>query len=160
MVSTEPSPTSQPPPSSPTPGGFVNPPSTMIEYVCPSRATFIANLTLEEYMPIAAVSRQRQCKSNLKASHKRVVEWALKHAESNPTKGVKFDYRFAADKDFGRMTSNSMMGIPRDIRGFVCVDEHIQEPVLTDLDMDNCHPTNLGVGHQKTRHHVPTNLRI
>eukprot|EP00966_Prymnesium_polylepis_P119782 2768088-Prymnesium_polylepis.1 len=115
----------------------------MVEYACPERATYIANLTLDDYKPIAAVSRQRLCKSNLKASHKRVVEWAMKHAESDLSKGVTFTYRFAADKEFGRMTSNSMMGIPRDIRGFVCIGNNNGEPVLTDLDMETCHPVIL-----------------
>lgn len=121
----------------------INPPTTMIEYACPKRANYIANLSLEDYKPIAAVSRQRQCQSDLKGSYKRVTEWALKHAESNLNKGVEFTYRFATGKDFGRMTSNSMMGIPRDIRGFVCISQETDEPVLTDLDMDNCHPVIL-----------------
>ena len=123
--------------------GQIHPPSTMIEFACPQRANFIANLTLDDYKPIAAVSRQRQCHSDLKGSFKRVREWALKHAESDLSKGVEFVYRFAAGKDFGRMASNSMMGIPRDIRGFVCVSQETGEPVLTDLDMDNCHPVIL-----------------
>ena len=121
----------------------INPPTTMIEFACPKRANYIANLTLEDYKPIASVSRQRQCQNDIKGSYKRVQEWALKHAESNLDVGVEFTYRFAAGKDFGRMTSNSMMGIPRDIRGFVCVSEETGQPVLTDLDMDNCHPVIL-----------------
>eukprot|EP00966_Prymnesium_polylepis_P224427 5191144-Prymnesium_polylepis.1 len=35
------------------------------------------------------------------------------------------------------------MGIPREIRGFVCIDEETKKPLLTDLDMDNCHPVIL-----------------
>ena len=121
---------------------MVNPPVSMIEYACPTRSTYVANLSLEQYKPIAAASRQRQCKTDLKGSHKRVVEWAIKHAKSNTEHGVQFQYRFACGKDFGRMTSNSMMGIPRDIRGFVCTSTDTG-PILTDLDMDNCHPTIL-----------------
>lgn len=122
---------------------YIDPPVVMVEYACPKRCTYIANLTLDDYKPIAAVSRQQQCKNNLKGSHKRVIEWAMKHAESDLSNGVTFKYRHGAGKDFGRMASNSMMGIPRDIRGFVCVSEDSQKPILTDLDMDNCHPTIL-----------------
>uniref|UniRef100_A0A7S4IDH3 Uncharacterized protein n=1 Tax=Prymnesium polylepis TaxID=72548 RepID=A0A7S4IDH3_9EUKA len=118
---------------------YIDPPHTMTEYACPKRAAFVANLTLDDYKPIAAVSRQRQCKSDLKGSHRRVVEWAMKHAESDLSNGHEFSYRHGPGKDFGRMASNSMMGIPRDIRGFVCIDEDTKVPILTDLDMDNCH---------------------
>jgi len=122
---------------------FIDPPLVMTEYACPKRSTYIANLTLEDYQPIAAVSRQKQCKSDLKGSYKRVVQWSMKHAQSNLSDGVDFKYRHAHGKDFGRMTSDSMMGIPRDIRGFVCISEETLKPILTDLDMDNCHPTIL-----------------
>ena len=115
---------------------YVDPPLSMIEYACQKRCTYIANLTLDQYKPIADVSRQRQCKNDLKGSHKRVVKWAIRHAESD---GVSFEYRHGVGKDFGRMVSDSMMGIPRDIRGFVCVSQDSQKPILTDLDMDNCH---------------------
>ena len=67
----------------------------------------------------------------------------MKHAESTISEGVEFSYRHAAGKDFGRMTSDSMMGIARDIRGFACIDEDTKKPILTDLDMDNCHPVIL-----------------
>ena len=122
---------------------FANPPTTMTEHVCTKRATYIANMTLEEYKPLAALSRQRQCQSNVKGSYKRVLEWALMHAQSTLLDGVDFTYRFAAGKDFGRMTSKSIQGIPRDIRGFVCINEDTRESTMTDLDMDNCHPVIL-----------------
>ena len=122
---------------------YIDPPLMMVEYACQKRCTYIANLTLDDYKPIAAVSRQRQCKNDLKGSHKRVVEWAMKHAESDLSIGVTFKYRHGVGKDFGRMASNSMMGVPRDIRGFVCVSQDSQKPILTDLDLDNCHPTIL-----------------
>jgi hypothetical protein len=119
----------------------VNPPFTMTEYACPQRALFVANLSLDEFMPIAASSKS--CKNDVKGSYRRVVEWASKHAESDLNTGVVFTYRFAEDKNFGRLTSKSMTAIPREIRGFVCVDETTRCPIMTDLDMDNAHPTIL-----------------
>jgi hypothetical protein len=113
----------------------------MTEYVNVQRATFVANLTFEAYKPICAASRQRQCHSDPKASYKRAVEWALQHASSKD--GVTFTYRFAEGKSFGRMTSNSLQGIPRDIRGFVCMDPDSGQSTMTDLDMNNCHPVIL-----------------
>ena len=115
----------------------------MTEYICPKRATYIANMSLEMYRPIAAVSRQRQCQTDVKGSYKRLITWAVQHASSKSDEGVTFHYRFAAGKDFGRMTSSSVQGIPRDIRGFVCISEDTKCATMTDLDMDNAHPTIL-----------------
>ena len=113
---------------------YVNPPMKMVEFVCEKRITFIANMTLDEFVPIANASRQLKSTKEL---HTKVIMWAMRHTEERE---CEFTYKHAAGKSFGRMTSNSMMGIPRDIRGFVCVSEDTGHPLLTDLDMDNCHP--------------------
>ena len=76
----------------------------MTEVVCPRRATYVANLTMEQYKPIAAVSRRHR--ADPKGTYRHVIEWALRHAEAPD--GVPFTYRFTPGKDFGRMTTGGL----------------------------------------------------
>ena len=50
---------------------FVNPPTAMVEYVCPQRANYIANLSFEEFKAIAVLSRQLE--TNPKAKGRTLV---------------------------------------------------------------------------------------
>ena len=131
-------------------GDFINPPQQMCEYVCPKRILQVANMTLVQYKPIAESSRKRLFKDDPKGSFNHMKRWALKHAAARSHEAVNFTYRFPNGKCFGRMGSDSIAGIARDIRGFVCIDEDTRMATMTDLDMNNCHPTILL--HESLRH--------
>jgi len=126
---------------------LINPPSSMTEYACPQRCTQVINMSFESFKKIAESSRQRECKTDPKGVYKRVMVWAMKHAQAGNGEGVPggvtFKYYRSYGKEFGRFFFESMMGIPREIRGFVCCSETTKRPLMTDLDMDNCHPTIL-----------------
>ena len=110
----------------------------MSEIVDKSRATYICNMTFDDFRPIAKASRQN---SDVKALYTKTMRWATQHSIGNK---VTFTYSRKNGSDCGRMFSNGIAGIPRDIRGFCCMLQEEQAvSTMTDLDMDNCHPVIL-----------------
>lgn len=123
---------------------FVSPPTELTEYVNNERAVHIMNLTFEDFLPIFATSNQKE--SQAKATYKKVIAWAIKHAEAGKGGGVKCTYRFSDDLDFGRMIGvTGIQGIVREIRKYVCVEDTEKQTVstMTDVDMVNAHPVIL-----------------
>lgn len=111
----------------------------MTEYCDVERATRLANMRPEKFQPILDLWRDRSS-SSLKALHASIKKWAMQHAE-NGDKGVTFQYRYAEGKSFGRMSSQSITSIPKDVRGYMCQSE--AGVLMTDIDMCNAHPVIL-----------------
>ena len=63
-------------------------------------------MTLDAFRSVAAASRQRV--DDVKGLHKRVVEWALLHAESDLTRGVSRIGRSACRSSWTRRGGRRM----------------------------------------------------
>lgn len=142
-------------PTQPVPDvSHIDPPSRIFEIANHDRCIYIANMSIDEFKTIAASSRQRGPGSDAKSAYKRTMNWAIEHGDSKrvekkPGDGynistVEKTYQFGVGKTFGRMASNSLQNIVREIRGFVCTAGESNSIILTtDVDMTNAHPTIL-----------------
>ena len=124
---------------------YENPPTTLREYCDQNKVLFLANQSFEQMQAVLTGTREEQ-----KAKYTMYKRILIKHAESEGDGFQPQPYKFSDNKTFGRMYSpDGIMKFSRSIRGFICTRDSTQDgevvhtPLMTDIDMSNCHPTIL-----------------